>query len=107
MLWGNLNPDWLHNWLRTCYDLTRIRPLVLMIFLLGGRPLTNIRNVSGPRSARLTPAKLAPTRRVYDCFLFNGEVDVLSIRLHELNRIVDVFVIVESNQTFSGAAREI
>jgi hypothetical protein len=78
-----------------------------MVFLLGGRPLTNIRNVSGSRSARLTPAKLAPTRRVYDCFLFNGEVDVLSIRLNELNRIVDVFVIVESNQTFSGAAREI
>jgi hypothetical protein len=48
-----------------------------------------------------------PSRRVFDCCLFNGEVDVLRVRLHELNDAVDFFVIVESNQTFTGASREI
>ncbi len=43
-----------------------------------------------------------PALKIYDCFLFNGEFDVLEIRLNELWDIVDVFVIVESNQTFSG-----
>lgn len=46
-------------------------------------------------------------RRVFDCCLYNGEIDVLTIRLHELNDVVDVFVIVESNQTFDGVPREI
>jgi hypothetical protein len=44
---------------------------------------------------------------VFDCFVYNGEIDVLTIRLHELNEVVDVFVIVEGNQTFSGTPREI
>src|ERR1700733_11122766 len=47
------------------------------------------------------------TRRVFDCCLFNGEMDVLSIRLHELNDVVDNFVIVESDKTFSGVPRDI
>jgi hypothetical protein len=49
----------------------------------------------------------ATNRRVFDCCLFNGEVDVLRIRLHELDRVVNTFVIVESNKTFSGKARKI
>jgi hypothetical protein len=53
----------------------------------------------------LAPAPLA--RRVFDCCLFNGETDVLVIRFHELNDVVDHFVIVESNLTFSGAPRQI
>lgn len=39
---------------------------------------------------------------IYDCFLFNGEFDLLEIRLAELAGTVDRFVIVEANQTFSG-----
>ena len=39
---------------------------------------------------------------VYDCFIFFNEFEQLNIRLHELNPIVDRFVLVESNQTFSG-----
>jgi hypothetical protein len=34
-------------------------------------------------------------------------MDVLSIRLHELNAVVDNFVIVESDKTFSGVPRDI
>jgi beta-1,4-mannosyl-glycoprotein beta-1,4-N-acetylglucosaminyltransferase len=36
---------------------------------------------------------------IYDCFLFNNELDVLEIRLHELNPVVDRFVLVESTLT--------
>ena len=41
-------------------------------------------------------------RKVYDCFLYNGEMDVLEIRLHELSDVVHRFILVESNMTFSG-----
>jgi beta-1,4-mannosyl-glycoprotein beta-1,4-N-acetylglucosaminyltransferase len=41
-------------------------------------------------------------RRVFDCFLFYNELDVLEIRLRELGDIVDHFVIVESTVTFQG-----
>lgn len=39
---------------------------------------------------------------VYDCFLFLNEFEVLDIRLHEMNDVVDRFVIVESVETFRG-----
>jgi len=34
--------------------------------------------------------------KVYDCFMFYNEMDLLDIRLNELNDVVDYFVIVES-----------
>lgn len=43
--------------------------------------------------------------RVADCFLFNDELDLLEIRLTELDPVVDVFVIVESNRTFQGGEK--
>ncbi len=39
---------------------------------------------------------------LYDCFTFYNELDLLEVRLHELYEIVDHFVIVEANLTFSG-----
>ncbi|WP_158554650.1 hypothetical protein [Methylovirgula sp. 4M-Z18] len=45
-------------------------------------------------------------RRVFDCFLFNGEYDVLEIRLNELNDAVDTFVLVTADQTFSGLPQQ-
>jgi Glycosyltransferase family 17 len=44
-------------------------------------------------------------RRAFDCMLYNGEVEVLEIRLHELDPIIDRFVVVESDTTFSGKPR--
>jgi len=40
--------------------------------------------------------------KVYDCFLFHNELDLLELRLKTLNHVVDQFVLVESVQTFSG-----
>lgn len=40
--------------------------------------------------------------KVYDCFLFFQEVELLKLRLNYLYDYVDFFIIVESAQTFSG-----
>ncbi|MCR6479460.1 hypothetical protein NU688_25100 [Variovorax sp. ZS18.2.2] len=56
------------------------------------------------------PEPVAPDaapRRVYDCALYNGEADVLAIRLHELDEVVDWFVIVEGTRTFSGLEKPV
>ncbi|NJM15850.1 MAG: hypothetical protein HC896_11225 [Bacteroidales bacterium] len=39
---------------------------------------------------------------VYDCFPFFNELDILEIRLNELNEAVDKFVLVEASRTFQG-----
>ncbi|KAF9909812.1 hypothetical protein EC991_007983 [Linnemannia zychae] len=39
--------------------------------------------------------------RILDIIPFNDELDLLEIRLNELNPVVDTFVIIESEQTFS------
>lgn len=39
---------------------------------------------------------------VYDCFQFFNELDILKLRLHVMNDVVDKFVISESTVTFSG-----
>jgi beta-1,4-mannosyl-glycoprotein beta-1,4-N-acetylglucosaminyltransferase len=40
--------------------------------------------------------------KIYDCFNFFNELDILDLRLDILNEYVDYFVIVESNKTFTS-----
>ena len=40
--------------------------------------------------------------KTYDTFCYNGEEDILEIRLNILNKYVDWFVLCEANETFSG-----
>jgi beta-1,4-mannosyl-glycoprotein beta-1,4-N-acetylglucosaminyltransferase len=40
--------------------------------------------------------------QVWDAFLFNDELEVLELRLAELDPVVERFVIVEGNRTFAG-----
>lgn len=42
---------------------------------------------------------------IYDCFTFFNELDLLEIRLHELNDVVDFFVISEATKTFTGMSK--
>jgi beta-1,4-mannosyl-glycoprotein beta-1,4-N-acetylglucosaminyltransferase len=44
--------------------------------------------------------------KVYDVFPFFNELDLLEIRLQELSNVVDYFVLVESNVTFTGNPKE-
>ena len=39
---------------------------------------------------------------IYDCFTYFNEDILLELRLNYLNEIVDKFVIIEANKTFSG-----
>lgn len=42
---------------------------------------------------------------IYDCFTFCEELDLLEIRLHVLDKVVDKFVLVEGNRTFTGTEK--
>ena len=44
---------------------------------------------------------------VYDCFTFFNELDLLEIRLNELDSVVDKFVIVECTETHSKAKKQL
>ena len=44
--------------------------------------------------------------KVFDCFLFFNELDLLELRLNALDSCVDYFVIVESGITFQGEEKE-
>lgn len=44
--------------------------------------------------------------KIFDCFLYNGEDNLLEIRLNYLEKYVDFFVIVESCQTFQGKIKK-
>jgi hypothetical protein len=39
---------------------------------------------------------------VIDCFTFYNELEILELRFLELYDVVDKFIIVEADQTFSG-----
>ncbi len=41
-------------------------------------------------------------KNVYDCFIFFNELDLLELRLNELNRVVDYFVLVESRYSHTN-----
>jgi len=46
-------------------------------------------------------------QRIYDCFSFFNEFDLLQLRLRELYNYVDYFVIAEATQTFSGKDKKL
>jgi beta-1,4-mannosyl-glycoprotein beta-1,4-N-acetylglucosaminyltransferase len=44
-------------------------------------------------------------QKIYDCFTFFNELDILEIRLAEMSDVVDRFVLVEATHTFQGNAK--
>lgn len=48
-----------------------------------------------------------PNPKVYDCFIFNNESEILHQRLMQLYNVVDRFVIVEATKTHSGKPKEL
>ena len=47
------------------------------------------------------------TRKIYDCFPFFNELDLLEIRLNYMDPYVDYFVLCESVVTFSGLSKKL
>jgi beta-1,4-mannosyl-glycoprotein beta-1,4-N-acetylglucosaminyltransferase len=52
------------------------------------------------------PRRDAKNVKVLDAILMSSELDLLEIRLNELDPVVDRFFIVESNATFTGLPKE-
>lgn len=50
------------------------------------------------------PKSSSPVR-IVDAFLFSVELDMLEIRLKELWDVVDIFLVVEANKTFTGRGK--
>lgn len=48
----------------------------------------------------------ASSTRVLDAVLMSSELDLLEIRMNELDSVVDRFFIVESNTTFTGLPKK-
>jgi beta-1,4-mannosyl-glycoprotein beta-1,4-N-acetylglucosaminyltransferase len=46
-------------------------------------------------------------KKIYDCFLFFNELEILELRMNILNDVVDYFVIVESTKTFSSKPKNL
>lgn len=44
--------------------------------------------------------------KIFDCFIFNHEIELLEIRLNILDDYVDKFIITEGDITFSGKSKE-
>ena len=44
--------------------------------------------------------------KVIDSFIFYNELDMLNLRLHELNEVVDYFILVEANKTHANNDKE-
>jgi beta-1,4-mannosyl-glycoprotein beta-1,4-N-acetylglucosaminyltransferase len=44
--------------------------------------------------------------KIYDCFMFFNEIDILYIRMKTLYNLVDYFIIVDSNHTHQGEKRK-
>jgi beta-1,4-mannosyl-glycoprotein beta-1,4-N-acetylglucosaminyltransferase len=43
--------------------------------------------------------------KIYDCFTYYNESNLIKIRIEELKDVVDYFVIIEANQTFTGLTK--
>lgn len=45
--------------------------------------------------------------KIYDCFLFDHELDMLNLRLHEMGEHVDQFILIESTNSHAGKNKEL
>jgi tetratricopeptide (TPR) repeat protein len=81
------------------------------IALYAGMEKYNRALVGDPTLAGVPPTALEranpPRPKIFDCFTFYNELDLLELRLRELGEVVDAFVVVEAPWTFQGAAKNL
>jgi len=70
----------------------------------GPQEITAVSSVDGNRITLLSPSfqPLGAPRVVYDLITFNDELDMLELRMIELDPVVDFFVINEQPMTYTG-----
>lgn len=64
-------------------------------------------NVGQPPGTHIWYTDSNPRPRIYDCFIFNNEMEILRERLKQLYPVVDRFIIVEATKTHSGRPKEL
>ncbi len=64
-------------------------------------------NVGQPPGTHIWYTDSNPRPRIYDCFMFGGERELLHKRIMQLANVVDRFVITEATKTHSGKPREL
>ncbi|MEG4851313.1 tetratricopeptide repeat protein [Microcoleus sp. B5-D4] len=57
---------------------------------------------SNKENIEIYPQPVVRKPRIYDCFPFFNEIDILKIRIEELKDVVDKFILVEATKTHSG-----
>ncbi|MEG4022204.1 tetratricopeptide repeat protein [Microcoleus sp. S13C4] len=73
--------------------------------VLAAQGNTNEASVCYYKAFKLNPHNIQANQkrpRIYDCFTFFNEIDILKIRIEELKDVVDKFILVEATKTFSG-----
>lgn len=66
-----------------------------------------IRDTFRQRHSKQWISEYRKSIKIYDCFYFFNEVDLLEIRLNILDRFVDYFVIMEATETFTGLPKKL
>jgi len=65
----------------------------------GFLPIHEVESICSSYNLSIYPDRTR--RKIYDLFLIDTELDLLEVRLHELQHEVDYFVIIESTHTFT------
>ena len=89
--------------------LWRLAGKIIRRMLSGAKILLNrmvaIRNIFYSLPSREVLATYRKKIKVYDCFIFFNELELLDIRLHLLDKYVDHFVLIEATRTFMGTPK--
>lgn len=110
---GRMGPDWRHNARALMTQIEQSLYLegndegersVMWGTLRGYDAFLSWFDATGPQAPPL-PVPPAQGRKVYDCFQFYNELDLLDLRLAELSPVVDHFVLVEAAFTHAGAPK--
>jgi beta-1,4-mannosyl-glycoprotein beta-1,4-N-acetylglucosaminyltransferase len=60
-----------------------------------------------PKNYDVIPHYFSQKPKIFDCFMLFNELDILQLRLEELNEYVDYFLIIESQKTHSGLVKSL
>jgi len=85
--------------------MVQLKETILLCSLLTLKCESPCRLLGKQTGKNVTAAPPNYSVRIYDCFLFNDEVDMLEIRLNEMGPWVDYFVLLESSLTFTKLSK--
>ena len=91
---------------KTIKAIKKIYPLTNLQETVNGL-MANTTQISKKKLSSMEIAEYRKTIKVYDCFYFFNELELLEIRLNILDPYIDYFVIMEATETFSGLPKKL